>query len=114
MKDSQCRALVRKILVGWYRDYRIQSFMMAYTAPYDVEYQFWTGMFLMLRCVLFLVFALGDSSTNLLAITTTTFGVVVLTRIFNGRIYTNRYVDFLEALFLLNLGVLSSATYYTM
>ena len=117
INESHGKALLRKSFVGWYSDYRIQSFMLAYTAPYSVEYEFWTGMFLMLRCVLFLVFAnnaLGDASTNLLAITTTTFGVLVLTRVFNGRIYGHRYVDFLEALFLLNLGVLSSATYYTM
>ena len=67
-----------KILVGWCRDYRVQLFMMAYTAPYDVKYHFWTGMFLMLRCVLFLVFASNASTTNLLAITTTTLELLFL------------------------------------
>ena len=115
--ESKCKAWIRKILVGWYKDYRIQSFMAAYTAPYNSGHHYWTGFFLMLRCVLFLVFAsnsLGDPSTNLLAIVTITLATVVFTQLLKGRVYTNWWVDLLEAVFMLNLGVLSAGTFYTM
>ena len=115
--ESHYKALVRKLLVGWYNDYRIQSFMEAYLAPYNSGYHYWTGTFLMLRCVLFLVFAsnaLGESSTNLLAIASITLGIVIFTRLINGRIYKSWWIDLLEALFLLNLGILSVGTFHTM
>lgn len=115
--ESWCKARIRKLLVSWYKDYRIQSFMTAYTAPYNSGYHYWTGVFLMLRCVLFLLFAsnsLGDPSTNLLAIAIVTITTLVFIRLLKGRVYKSWWVDGLEALFLLNLGVLSTATFYTM
>ena len=114
--ESRYKAWMRKLLVNWYKDYRIQSFMTAYTAPYNSGYHYWTGMFLMLRCVLFLVFAsnfLGDPSTNLLAIAIVTLMTIVFIQLLKGRVYKSWWVDVLEALFLLNLGVLSTATFYT-
>ncbi len=115
--ESRCKASIRKLLVGWYKDYRIQSFMVAYTAPYNSGYHYWTGAFLILRCILFLVFAInsrGDPSINLLAIAIVTLVTLVFIRLLKGRVYKNWLVDVLEALFLLNLGVLSTATFYTM
>ena len=115
--ESRCKAWIRKLVVSWYNDYRIQSFMTAYTAPYNPGYHFWSGVFLMLRCVLFLVFAsnsLGDPSTNLLAIATVTLATLMFTRLLKERVYKSWWVDALEALFLLNLGILSAGTFYTM
>ena len=115
--ELRCKAWIRKLLVGWYEDYRIQSFMAAYTAPYNSGYHYWTGVFLMLRCVLFLVFAsnsLGDPSTNLLAIAVVMLATLVFTRLLKGRVYKSWWVDLLEALFMLNLGTLSAGTFYTM
>ena len=114
--EPRYKAWIRGVLVGWYKDYRIQSFMAAYTAPYNSGYHYWTGFFLMLRCVLFLVFtsnSLGDSSINLLAILTVTLATTIFTRLLKGRVYKSWWVDLLEALFLLNLGVLSAGTFYT-
>ena len=113
VNESEPRALIRKVFVGWYEDYRLRSFLDTYTVAYNPGYQYWTGVFLMLRCMLFIVFvtsAFRNSSATLMAVTTSLLVIVFLTRVFTGRIYKNWYVDVLEGLFLLNLGILSVAT----
>ena len=93
----------------------IQAFMDAYNAPYNIEYRFWTGLFLLIRCILFLTFAFnasGNPSTKLLMIATSTLGIAILTRMLKGNVYRSWFTDTLEATFLLNLGVFSVATYH--
>ena len=117
VNDSKLKASVRKTLVGWCEDYRIKSFIDTYTVAYNPHHQYWTGMFLMLRCILFVVFAISafrNSSATLMAVTTSLLAIVTLTRVFTGRIYKNWYVDILEGVFLLNLGILSVATSHNM
>ena len=113
INEPEPRALIRKVLIGWYEDYRLLSFLDTYTVAYNHGYQYWTGVFLMLRCMLFVVFATSafrNSSATLMAITTSLLVTIFLTRAFTGRIYKNWYMDVLEGLFLLNLGILSVAT----
>ena len=117
INDSKLKASVRKTLVGWCEDYRIKSFIDTYTVAYNPHHQYWTGMFLMLRCILFVVFvtsAFRNSSATLMAVTTSLLVIIFLTRVFTGRIYKNWYVDILEGVFLLNLGILSVATSHNM
>ena len=54
------------------------------------------------------------TSTNVLAIAIVTLATLVFTRLLKGKVYKSWWVDTLEALFLLNVGVLSAATFYTM
>ena len=42
------------------------SFMDAYHAPYNNRHRYWTGLMLLSRCVLFLVFALNHSDNTIL------------------------------------------------
>ena len=115
LKQSNIKLPFHNQFAGWYEDYRIQAFIDAYNAPYNLEYRFWTGLFLIIRCVLFLTFAFnasGNPSTNLLVIATSTLGTVILTRLLKGRVYKNWFTDALEATFLLNLGVFSAATHH--
>ena len=81
MYRSHITSSLYKIFVGWYDDYRILALMDAYNAPYNLEYRYWTGLFLLIRCALFLVFAvnaLGNPSTNMLAIATAILGLLIL------------------------------------
>jgi predicted outer membrane repeat protein len=115
--ESKLKALVRKILVGWCEDYRIKSYVDTHTVVNNPKHQYWTGMFLMLRCILFIVFvtsAFRNSSATLMAVTTSLLVILFLTRVFTGRVYKNWYVDILEGMFLLNLGILSVATSHNM
>ena len=88
--------------------------MDAYYAPYKKGTRYWTGVTLLVRCVLFLVFAfnaLGNASVNLLAITSVMAGLAGLAWMQN-RLYEYLYNDILEASFVLNLCIFSVATYH--
>lgn len=90
--------------------------MDAYHAPYKKETRYWTGLFLLVRCALFLTFALnafGNVNVNLLVITSITVSHAVLAWT-HGRVYENLYNDILEGSFVLNLCIFAAATYHVM
>ena len=96
-------------------NYRIKPFLDAYHAPYNDKHRYWIGLFLCIRCVLFLTViynALGDPSVNLLSISSAVVGLLTLTSFFAGTVYKNCYVGALETSFLLNLGILAVSTYH--
>ena len=88
--------------------------MDAYHAPYKKGTRYWTGLLLLVRCVLFLAFtfnAIGNASINLLAITSVTAGLIVLAWC-HKRIYERAFNEILEGSFILNLCIFSATTYY--
>ena len=93
---------------------RIMPFLDSYYAPHKKEYRYWTGVLLLIRCALFLTFALnalGSASVNLIAITSVTAGLLVMGWLRN-KLYIKLYNDILDASFILNLCVFSAATYH--
>ena len=93
---------------------KIKPFLDAYHAPYKEDCRYWTGFILLVRCALFLTFAfnvLGNTSINLLAITSIAAGLAALAWVRN-RIYEDVFNDFLEAPFLFNLCILAVGMYY--
>ena len=93
---------------------KIMPLMDAYHAPYKKEYRYWTGFLLLVRCALFLSFAvnsLSNASGNLLAIVSVTAGLLILSWL-RVKIYENIFNDFLEAAFLLNLCILAAGSYH--
>ena len=99
----------------WMNGTRFRAFLDAYWAPYTPKHRYWTGLLLLLRCILFLVNALcnarNDSSFNLIIIGCVCLGLAVVSWM-NCRIYKKWYLQVLEASFILNLGVLSVASVY--
>ena len=90
---------------------KIKPFIDAYHAPYRSNGRYWTGLLLIARGGLFIIFAInavGSDDFNILAITSVVLALLSI----KGRVYENRYIDALESLFLLNLGILSVATFY--
>ena len=70
---------------------------------------------LLVRCILFLVFAfnaLGDPSINLLAIGSVTIVLLIAYAVFGKRIYKTWYLNMLELSFIANLSSLAFATLY--
>ena len=94
---------------------RLKIILDPYHASYKSECRYWTGLFLLFRCILFLVSAFnisGDkNSANLLAILTV---VIVSFVVFGlaGRVYKSWCLNALELSFLLNLSIFTSATYH--
>ena len=101
-------------LFSWVNSARLKPFMDSYHAPYKAKHRYWPGLLLVLRCILLLVFAFNrqrDSSVNLLAIVVGA-GILQLWAWVSGGVYKNWGLDALEGSFVLNLIVLSVATYH--
>ena len=93
---------------------KLKPLFDAYTGPYQDKYRFWTGFLLLVRNILYLVFAfntLGDPSLNLLVITLASLSLTVLFGVFHP-VYKKRYCNILEFSFYLNLSAVSVATLY--
>ena len=99
----------------WTNHHRVVPFLDAYHAPYTDKHRYWTGLMLLVRCILFLVFAfnaLGDPNINLLAIGSVTAVLPIIYVLLGNRIYKTWYLNVLELSFVVNLGILSLATLY--
>ena len=93
---------------------KLKPLFDAYTGPYRDKCRFWTGFLLLVRSILFFIFAfntLGDPSLNLLVITLASLLLAVLFGVFHP-VYNKRYCNILEFSFFLNLGGVSVATLY--
>ena len=90
---------------------KIKPFMDVYYAPFKQEARYWIGLTLLARLALLLTIAInavGSDSVNLLVIASVTAGLLLI----KGRVYERRYNDILEFSFILNLCVLSTATFF--
>ena len=96
---------------------RLKPFMDSYHAPYKAKHRYWPGLLLVLRFVLFLVFAFEfkprqDTSINLVAILVVT-GILQVWAWLSGGVYRKWCLDALEGSFALNLIILATSTMYT-
>ena len=90
---------------------RLKPLFDAYFGPLKDEHRYWTGLLLLSRMILGLVFALnvlGDQSINLLAIIFTSS----LLLWWSHSVYKNMVLTLLNGFFFLNLIVLSSVSIY--
>ena len=112
---GQClQAYSHHRMLSWMN--KIKPFMDAYHAPYKKETRYWTGLVLLVRCILFLTFAVnslqvGDNHFDLLFTTTVTACLGALAWIHHG-VYEKVHNDILEASFILNLCIFSAATFH--
>ena len=105
-----------------YSQYRVFSWVNkfkplfdAYTGPYKDNHRYWTGLLLLARIGLFIVFSAnvtGDPFTNLLAIIIVIIFLFAYLALFAG-VYKTWLLNVLEYVFLLNLIVLSLVVFYT-
>ena len=101
-------------LLSWVRNPKLKAILDTYHAPYKPKHQYWTGLLLLVRCALFLVFAFnisGNDSVNLLVISSATFGIFIWFTL-SRMVYKCWWLNALELLFTLNLGILTVATYH--
>ena len=101
-------------LLSWVRNPKLKAILDTYHASYKPKQQYWTGLLLLIRCALFLVFAFnisGNDSVNLLVISSTAFGIFIWFAL-SGMVYKCWWLNVLELSFILNLGLLAVATYH--
>ena len=82
---------------------RLKPLLDSYYAPYKKHTRYWTGLLLLVRSALYIVFSFEDAHINLLTIAIT-FGIIVLAfTLLPGRIYTSSYTNIIESLVYSNL-----------
>lgn len=89
---------------------RIKILLDTYYAPYEIHTRYWTGLLLLVRCALYVVFSydsLGHTTKSLLAIIVTFAAIIAWLSV---KVYTNFYTNTVEVLLYLNLIILSAAT----
>ena len=93
---------------------RLKPFFDAYTGPYKSRHRYWTGLLLVARIALLITFSVNQSnnpSINLLAIITVS--VVLLGWLSSANwVYNSPLNNFLEIIFLGNLGLTSAAVLF--
>ena len=96
---------------------KVIAFMDAYHNPYNKDHRYWIGLLLLLRFLLYLVFALnvlGDPRINLLSVALTIvilFAVQIVTER-KCKIHNNELNNTFDVVSLLNLAGLTVATFF--
>ena len=101
-------------LLNWVN--KLKPLLDAYTGPYKDKHRYWTGLLLLVRISLYIVFSTnttGDPAINLFAI------VMIVICLFAylaacGGVYKIWLINLLEHAFLLNLVISSATILYTM
>ena len=92
---------------------RLMPLFDAYTGPYKHKHRYWTGLLLLVRVMILIIFTLNqsnDPAVNLLAIAVIAFALQAYVSFM--RVYKILLHNILEIVSLLNVGFLSVATFY--
>ena len=92
---------------------RLKPFFDAYTGPYRINHRYWTGLLLLVRTALLIIFSVNliDPTIRMLCITCFSF-VLLAWLYFTGWVYESLLNNCLEFVFLLNLGLTSMLTIF--
>ena len=105
-----------KKLFKWARNQKLCHFFEPYHAPYSIKHRYWTGLLLLARVSLYLVFALNvssDSGVNLLAIIVLGSGLLFLKGICS-QLYKSKIVDMFETVSYFNILTVSGAELFSL
>ena len=93
---------------------KLKPFLDAYFAPMKHKHCYWVGVLLLVRGILFLVFAVTPTNSSNIDLLATIITVCVLVGYlaYAGRVYLKSYLTLLEIFDFVNLGVLASGTLY--
>ena len=104
--NSHYHRVLRKITI------KLKPLLDAYQGPYKDRFRHWTGVMLLLRTILFAVFAgnvFGKPEINLFVVDLGIF--LLLIYLWNaGRVYKRLVWNITESFYLLNLAILTTAT----
>lgn len=94
--------------------HKLMPLFDAYTGPYKYKHRYWTGLMLLVRVTVMVVFSLNvtnNPSINLLSTALISFALLAyLSHI--GGVYIRQFMNILEIASILNLGMLSMVSLY--
>ena len=85
---------------------KLKPLFDAYTGPYKAKHHYWTGLLLIFRIVLLIIFSLNQTNnptTNLVSITAASITLLIWLY-FSRWVYNDWFNNYLEAFFLTNIG----------
>ena len=91
--------------------YRLKPFFDVYTGPFTSSGRFWTGLLLLTRVALHIITAVNVAGDPKAVLGATTIAVLLLflaVGFLPARLYRRKYLNVLEYLSLINLGILAS------
>ncbi len=92
---------------------KLKPFLDAYQGPYNEEFRYWTGLLLLVRGALFLVFSFNITNPGvILLVILITSQLLTAMAWYHGGVYKSWPMNALEAFFLINLGALTAGTFY--
>lgn len=98
---------------GFFWINRLKPVLDAYYAPYKKKTRYWPGFLLFVRTALFLTFLLDNVNFNYIALeVSSVFTAIAIIAWLSNRLYEKLYVDIIEATFILNICILTSATFH--
>ena len=103
-----------KAVFRWVSSQKLQHFMAPYHAPYSTNHRYWTGLLLLARVALYIVFSMNDSNDpgiNLLAICVLACTLLFL-RAFVGQLYQSKVIDWMEMMHYANITLFSLVQLY--
>ena len=115
---------VSLLFIRWLRKYNQRRLLLwvgklkplfdAYTGPFKEKHCYWFGVLLLVRVTLYLVFSLnvsGDTSLNLMAISTAT-ACILFYLVIVGGVYESLLANITDVSFMLNLIILTTGTHF--
>ena len=85
----------------------------AYTGPYKHKHRYWTGVLLIIRVVVLIVFSVNQTNNPAINLLTVAIVVLIILVYFAYmRVYKNWLHSLLEIISFLNLGIFTVATFY--
>ena len=109
----QCmQRLSNKRVLSWVA--KLQPLFDAYTGPYRIKHRYWTGLLLLTRVCLFLVFSLNTIGNRMINLLATCIAMSCLLAYLSlvGGVYKLWWLNVIETAFILNLLILSSGSLY--
>ena len=105
----------RRKWLRWLHSTAFISIMDAYHAPFNRKHRYWTGLLLLIRCFLLIIFITFSSNaiiTNVFLILMVNTGLLIFKASIKDRIYKNITANVFENAHLLNLIALASLVLY--
>ena len=110
---SQCLQRWNFKVISWI--WKVKPMFDAYTGPFKDKHRYWTGLLLLVRVVLYIVYSTnvgGDPAVNLLA-TCITVICLLTYLVLAGGVYKSWPLTILECSYLLNISVLMAVALYS-
>ena len=87
---------------------KLKPLIDAYTGPYKDKYRFWTGLGLIVRILLTVIFTFTSEESSVL--NNFFVGLTIMLTIIGSRVYRNKYNAIIETFSYINLFILASVT----